>query len=269
MILAIAAASASVPAQCEYVSTVSVAVECPSQCWTVFTSTPLDSQIVLSQAGTGTATRVTTPFGTGINFTGNSFLRLADTAIGRLNIGAAGGRAVTVAAWVNLNDTNAGFIGGLWQEDNNDPRRQYGLFYDLNTYGGDEKANFHISKDGKPTPGYPFSRDYSASNQSFTRNVWQLHVGTYDGAQAVSYLNGEAELYPSYTDGLGNTYSKNPYAFPYGLNSTPCDFTVGAVQLTAGPGNYVIGSVARPRVWDRALSPQQVRALYAAEVPVP
>ncbi|KQQ22870.1 hypothetical protein ASF48_06960 [Rathayibacter sp. Leaf299] len=220
----------------------------------------------LSQAGPGTATRVTTPFGTGINFSGNSFLRLAKENVGRLNIGLTG-NAVTVAAWVNLTDTNAGFVGGCWQEDNDDPRRSYGLFYDLNTYGGDEKSNFHISKDGRPTPGYPFSRDYAASKQSFTRGAWQLHVGTYDGAQAISYLNGVAERYPTYTDGLGNTYSKNPYVFTAGLNSTPCDFTVGAVELTAGPGNYVIGSIARLRVWDRALTPQEVAALYSAEVP--
>ncbi|PPG84229.1 hypothetical protein C5C52_01445 [Rathayibacter sp. AY1E5] len=222
------------------------------------------SDLPLAQAGPGTATRVTTPFGTGIDFAGNSFLRLDLSAVGRLNIGKTGNQ-VTVAAWVNLNDTNAGFIGGCWQEDNTDPRRSYGLFYDLNTYGGDEKANFHVSRDGKPTPGYPFSRDYAASNQSFTRGVWQLHVGTYDGSQVISYLNGIAERYPNYTDPLGNTYSKNPYAFADGLNGTPCDFTVGAVELTAGPGNYMIGQVARLRVWDKALTPQQVLAIYNSE----
>ncbi|WP_181118415.1 LamG-like jellyroll fold domain-containing protein [Rathayibacter sp. AY1B5] len=222
----------------------------------------------LEQAGSTRAVVTGSPFGTaaGIALDGSAFLRLDKSAVGRLNIGARG-KAVTVAAWLKHSDTNAGFVGGCWQEDAIDPRRSYGLFYDLNTYGGDERSNFHVSKTGRPTPGYPFSRDYSASGQTFKRGVWQLHVGTYDGTDAVSYLDGSAVSYPSYTDPLNQTYAKNPYRFLDGLNGTPCDFTVGAVELTNGPGNFVIGSIARLRVWDTALTPQQVQALYKKERP--
>jgi hypothetical protein len=218
----------------------------------------------LAQAGKGLATSVSTPWGKGINFKGNSFLRLPQESIGALNIGAVK-NTVTVAAWVNLTDTNTGFVAGTWQEDNNDPRRSYGLFYDLNGYGGNDRANFHVSKTGGPTVGYEYSRDYSSTPTKFTRGAWQLHVGTYDGTYAISYLDGEAKSYPKYTDSLGNTYAKNPYFYPDGLNSAPGDFTVGAVELTTGPGNFAVGTFAKIRVWDRALTAAEVLALYTAE----
>ena len=120
-------------------------------------------------------------------------------------------------------------------------------------------------RSGGPTPGYPFSRDYSASGQTFTRHVWQLHVGTYDGTYAVSYLDGVSVAYPSYKDKLGNTYAKNPYYFPDGLNPVPADFTVGAVQMASIMGNYAEGTIAGLRVWDRALTADQVAALYRDE----
>ncbi|WP_165759553.1 Ig-like domain-containing protein [Rathayibacter oskolensis] len=218
----------------------------------------------LTQAGRTAALSTTTPWGTGIRMTGTSYLRIPAASTGRLTVGATG-NAVTVAAWVDMTDTNAGFIAGPWKENSANPGRSYGLFYDLSMYGGDERANFHVSRTGGPTPGYPYSRDYSASGQNFTRNVWQLHVGTYDGTQAVSYLDGAAVAIPRFVDNQKNVYAKNPYLFPDGLNPTPGDFTVGAVELSTGPGNYAQGTFAKLRVWDRALTADEVRALYEAE----
>ena len=220
----------------------------------------------LQQAGSVRSTTVATPFGRGVNLPGKSFLRLHRDAVGRLNVGAGSGK-VTVAAWVLMTDDNAGFVAGMWSEASTDPRRSYGLFYDLSTYGGDERTNFHVSRTGGPTPGQKFSLDYSASGQTFTRHVWQLHVGTYDGREAVSYLDGAAVAYGPMTDKFGNTYVKNPYPYPDGLNPTPAEFTVGAVQMASTVGNYAEGTFARVRVWDRALTADQVRALYENERP--
>ncbi|MBO0984341.1 Ig-like domain-containing protein [Rathayibacter sp. SD072] len=220
----------------------------------------------LLQAGRTSATRATTPWGTGVTMTGTSYLRIPAAQTGRLTIGATG-NAVSVASWVRMADLDTGFVAGSWKETAAGPTRSYGLFYDLGTYGGNERAAFHVSRSGGPTPGYPYSRDYAASGSTFTRNVWQLHVGTYDGAAAVSYLDGAAVAYPSYTDSTGASYAKNPYLFPDGLNPVPGDFTVGGVELTRGPGNYAIGTLAKVRVWDRALSADEVRALYEAERP--
>jgi len=218
----------------------------------------------LAQAGRTAATRVATPWGTGLSLTGSSYLRLPAASTGRLAVGASK-NTVTVAAWVRATDTDTGFVAGSWTEDANQPRRSYGLFYDLGTYGGADRANFHVSRSGGPTPGYPYSRDYSASGAKMTRSVWQLHVGTYDGAQAISYLDGVATAYPRYTDPLGNTYAKNPYLFPHGLNPIAGDFTVGGVQLTGKAGNFARGTVAKVRVWDRTLTAGEVKALYDAE----
>ncbi|MCM6762209.1 Ig-like domain-containing protein, partial [Rathayibacter sp. ZW T2_19] len=220
----------------------------------------------LLQAGRTSATRTSTPWGTGVTMTGTSYLRIPAAQTGRLTIGATG-NAVTVASWVRMTDLDTGFIAGAWKENSAGPTRSYGLFYDLGTYGGNERAAFHVSRTGGPTPGYPYSRDYAASGDTFSRGVWQLHVGTYDGAAAVSYLNGRAVAYPVFTDDKGATYAKNPYLFADGLNPLPGDFTVGGVELTKGPGNYAIGSFAKVRVWDRALSADEVSALYTAERP--
>ncbi|MWV58039.1 cell wall-binding repeat-containing protein [Rathayibacter sp. VKM Ac-2754] len=218
----------------------------------------------LSQAGKTQATTTTTPWGSGVTMTGTSFLRVAAQDAGRLTVGATG-NAVTVATWVYMTDNSTGFVAGAWNENETNHGRSYGLFYDLGLYGGDERTNFHVSRTGGPTPGYPYSRDYSSSGDTFLRDTWQLHVGTYDGTRAVSYLDGTAVAYPRFVDNQGNTYAKNPYLFPDGLNPTAGDFTVGAVELSSGPGNYAKGAFAKIRVWDSALTAEQVRALYTAE----
>lgn len=217
------------------------------------------------QQGTGSqAARVTTPFGGGAQFNGTSdYLRVARGAVGPLNVGASTG-TVTVAAWVYSTDTNNAMLAGCWQEAT-PGERSYALFNDLPTYGGDDRVCMHVSKTGGATPGYPNSIDYAADPRKLTRGAWQFHVGTYDGAAAVAYLNGTAEPFPSYTDGMGASYAKNPYAFKAGLNATPTDFLVGAGLRSGSPVNLHRGIIAKLRVWDAALTAEQVLELYEAE----
>ncbi|MFZ1250002.1 MAG: LamG-like jellyroll fold domain-containing protein [Candidatus Microsaccharimonas sp.] len=222
-----------------------------------------DGSFPLAQVGS--VPRITTPWGYGVNITGSpNYLVAAAANLGGLNMGRSTNK-VTVAAWVYRTDANTGFIAGAWQEDNNDPRRQYGLFIDLGTYGGSQMSCFHVSKLGSATPGYPFSIDYSASKTLVQNSRWEFHVGTYDGTYVRSYLNGTFTPYTNYTDNQSNTYDKNPYYFPNGLNTTLCDFTVGAVKLTSGMSNFFEGSVAKLRVWNRALSAAEITRLYADE----
>lgn len=217
----------------------------------------------LAQGPGSAAVKVATPFGGGIRFNGTTdHLRIPAASVGPLNAGASGG-AVTAAAWVYSEDTNAAAIAGCWQETGG--QRSYALFNDLPTYGGDDRVCMHVSKSGGPTPGYPHCIDYAADPRPVTRRVWQLHVGTYDGSVAVAYLDGTAQPYPSYTDSKGATYPKNPYSYPAGLNATPTDFVVGASQRGAAPINLHKGVIARLRVWNVALTPAQVSALYEAE----
>jgi len=93
---------------------------------------------------------------------------------------------------------------------------------------------------------------------------------TYDGQHIRSYLNGEfgnrePELidhtkgFPGYSEGI--THSKNPYFYPDGMGNNGSDFTVGAVLLARGMGNYFRGQIGGLAVFDRALSGEEIRRL--------
>lgn len=215
-------------------------------------------------SGSG-AKRIATPFGGGVEFNGTTdYLQVPQAEVGGLNVGAST-NAVTVAAWVYSTDPNNAMIAGCWQESSGDPRRSYALFNDLPMYGGDDMVCMEVSKLGGATPGYPYSIDYAAEPRKMTRGVWQFHVGTYDGAQAVAYLDGVSSAYPTFTDNKGATYAKNPYLYPDGLGATPVDFNVGAVVRDGTLINLHKGRIAQLRVWDTALTAEQIRSLYDAE----
>ena len=217
------------------------------------------------------------PFsGFSARFDGTStFLTLPNADLGNLNISGADAE-VTVVAWVKRDDTDVGFLAGIWQEDNNDPRRQYGLFLDLPTYGGSNNVCGHVSWSGGPSPKFagstellPFSRDYSANRSEVLNGRWHTVAFTYDGTYARSYLDGQFEARPTYTEpgpstGYGLTYAKNPYLFPEGLGNNGGNFTVGAVKLTAGMRNHFKGDLGGVAVYDRALNPTEIFRLHAA-----
>ena len=205
------------------------------------------------------------PLANSLVFNGTSdYLRIAPEDVGVLNIGKRGGNEVTVIAWTKRVDPSSPFfVAGLWREDNGDPRRQYGLFESLPVYGGSNKVCFHVSKTGGPSPGIPYSRDYSSNGYTDTSRFGGWIGGTYDGAFAKSYIEGRFEPYLKYTEpgaphGQGLTYDKNPYAFPLGLNSADCEFTVGAVKLTAGYSNFAKGEIACLAVFDKALTQEEI-----------
>lgn len=235
-------------------------------------------QYPLADGNAAQVTRTTGgPFsGYSATFNGtSSFLTLANASLGPLNISGPGAQ-VTVVAWVNRNDTNAGFLGGIWQEDNNDPRRQYGLFLDLPTYGGDNQVCGHVSWTGGPSPRVPgssellpYSRDYSANFSPVTNGRWTTVAFTYDGSAARSYIDGQFEARASYAEpgsptGAGRTYAKNPYGFTDGLGNNGGNFTVGAVKLTGGMSNHYKGDIGGLAVYDRALGGEEMFRLHAA-----
>lgn len=203
------------------------------------------------------------PLANSLVFNGTSdYLRIAPEDVGVLNIGKRGGNEVTVIAWTKRN-SGTFFVAGLWQEDKADPRRQYGLFESLPMYGGAHKSCMHVSKTGGSSPGLPYSRDYSANGYTDAGRLGGWIAGTYDGEVARSYIEGRFEPYENYTEpaapnGQGLTYDKNPYAFPLGLNSVDCEFTVGAVKLTHGYSNFANGEIACLAVFDKALSQEEI-----------
>lgn len=200
-------------------------------------------------------------------FSGSSFLSLPNAQTGALNIYGSN-QGVTVVAWLKWTGEQTGFVGGMWNEYQDGGKRQYGLFVSLPHYNGKNQVCGHISHTGKPTPPFPYSSDYSASKQQVPANEWVCVAFTYDGKNIKSYLNGvfekrEPELinntkgFEGYPDGL--VQSKNPYYFPYGMGNNGSDFTVGAVLLKRGMGNFFKGQIGGLAVFDRALTEKQMK----------
>ncbi len=85
-----------------------------------------------------------------------------------------------------------------------------------------------------------------------------------------SYVNGVFEArkpeliehtqgFEGYPNGL--IQSKNPYYFPAGMGNNGSDFTVGAVLLKRGMGNFFKGQIGGLAVFDRALGKKELRRL--------
>ncbi|MBE6413721.1 MAG: LamG domain-containing protein [Verrucomicrobiaceae bacterium] len=200
---------------------------------------------------------------------GKSYLFIPYKKTGTLNVKT---NQVTVLAWVKKdNNSKIGFVAGMWNEYQDGGKRQYGLFVSLPYYNGADQVCGHISKLGGPTPPFPYSIDYSASAQKVPFEEWALVGFTYDGTYIRSYMNGdfkarESELI-SHTKGFkgypnGLVQSKNPYYYPDGIGDNGSDFTVGAVQLKKGMGNFFKGYINSIAVFDRALSDVEMKQIY-------
>jgi hypothetical protein len=207
--------------------------------------------------------------GYSIKLDGTNYLSLPNDNTGKLNIYGSG-QGITVVAYVKWTGEQTGFVGGMWNEYQEGGKRQYGLFISLPHYNGDDQVCGHISKSGKPTPPFPYSIDYSASSQKVPKNEWCCVAFTYDGTYIKSYLNGEfiprePELikntkgFEGYPEGL--IQSKNPYYFPYEMGNNGSDFTVGAVLLKRGMGNFFKGQIGGLAIFNRALDEEELRAL--------
>lgn len=202
-------------------------------------------------------------------FGNEAYLALSNSKTADLNIFGPG-QGVTVMAWVKWTGEQTGFIGGMWNEYQDGGKRQYGLFVSLPHYNGKNQVCGHISYTGRPTPPFPYSIDYSASAQEVKANTWTCVAFTYDGQYIRSYVNGkfiarEKELilntkgFKGYPDGL--IQSKNPYYFPDGMGNNGSDFTVGAVLLKKGMGNFFKGQIGGLAVFNQALSAKQILRL--------
>jgi hypothetical protein len=202
-------------------------------------------------------------------FDGDSYLSLAHSKTGELNIFGKK-REITVIAWIKWTGEQTGFVGGMWNEYQDGGKRQYGLFISLPYYNGKNQVCGHISQTGKPTPPFPYSIDYSASKQEVHPNEWTCVAFTYDGKYIKSFVNGvfekrEPELinntrgFEGYPNGL--IQNKNPYYFPFYMGNNGSDFTVGAVLLKNGMGNYFKGQIGGLAIFERALTKTELKRL--------
>lgn len=196
------------------------------------------------------------------------YLSIAHETSGSLDIRS---NEVTVVAWVKWEGSGNGFVAGKWNEYDDGGKRQYGLFVSLPHYDGRDQVCGHISKMGGATDPFPYSIDYSASKQTVPKNRWVCVAFTYDGTYIKSYFNGVFE--PREPQLISNTagflkdkpdgliHAKNPYYYPYGMGNNGSDFTVGAVQLRRGMGNFFKGKIGGIAVFDKALTDDEMRII--------
>ncbi len=174
---------------------------------------------------------------------------------------------VTIIALIRWEEKANCFVAGMWNEYASGGKRQYGLFVSLPYYNGNRKVCGHISRNGGPTPPFPYSIDYSTSASDVEDGAWHYVAMTYDGKYIKSYYDGVFEEvrnihidntkgFEGYPDGL--VQDKNPYYFPDGLGSNGSDFTIGAVELTNGMGNFFKGDIAEISVFNRCLSSNDI-----------
>lgn len=198
-------------------------------------------------------------------FKNEVYLSLPNSETGALNISGKN-QGITVMAWVKW-EGKTGFVGGMWNEYTDGGKRQYGLFVDLPHYNGADQVCGHLSYTGGPTPPFPYSCDYSASQQKLVKGKWHFIAFNYDGKYIKSYLDGvfeerEPEPIKNTTgfEGLpeGLVHSKNPYYFPDGIGENGSDFTVGAVVLSRGMGNHFNGLIGGLAVFNRVLEDQEI-----------
>lgn len=201
-------------------------------------------------------------------FGNKAFLSLPNSETKELNIYGQQ-QGITLMAWVKWKE-GTGFVGGMWNEYQDGGKRQYGLFVSLPYYNGENQVCGHISSSGKATPPFPYSIDYSASKDTVKKNQWQCVAFTYDGNNIKSYLNGKFEVrepelikntkgFKGYPNGL--VVSKNPYYFPDGMGNNGSDFTVGAVLLKSGMGNFFQGQIGGLAVFNRTLTDTEIANL--------
>ena len=194
---------------------------------------------------------------------------------------------------VNLKQSRT--IAGMWSEgkgrDDDTGTRQYALLMNMPTYGGPDKLVPHISSEGGVTrradgSAFPWCADYAVSAQPVPSELWCTLAFTYDGKFIRAYVNGEFgaldldpvahkrdDRYFKSEGQNGGDRGMNPYFHGRGIFTftgrpgkiAGSDFTVGA-RYAVGKmlGEATIGRFGGLAVFDRALTPAELRALHAA-----
>ncbi|MGG1552131.1 LamG domain-containing protein [Paenibacillus ferrarius] len=162
---------------------------------------------------------------------------------------------LTVLAWMKreANDyPHCQAVAGMWDET--DGKRQYCLFLNLRIWDSYEQVGGHVSNVGGPTEGFKYCMSSALGATEVSREEWHVTGFTYDGKQAVAYLDGVLDARETY----------NPYPFAGGLydgGPSGSDFTVGGVHRSNEMGNFYTGLLGGLAVFNRALSAEEIAAL--------
>jgi hypothetical protein len=183
------------------------------------------------------------------------WLRLPRAELGALNLHGTEAQVTVVAHIYRLRQPttfDCETIAGVWDESRR--KRQYCLFLDLPIWDSANQVGGHVSHHGGPTPGHPYCMDAAIGATAVQWDQWSVVGFTYDGQQAMAYLDGE----------LDTRDERNPFIYPYGLYDgglDGADFTVGGVSRSGEPGNFFHGFISTLAVFDSALTPEEMARL--------
>lgn len=93
--------------------------------------------------------------------------------------------------------------------------------------------------------------DYNVASQSISTEEWRYVTGVYDGSELMLYINGVRVA--------SSTLNIN-------LSSSTNDFLIGAGEPNL---QHYAGRLSDVRIYDRALSQSEVKALYLGFGPQP
>ncbi|MCX9081301.1 MAG: PKD domain-containing protein [Candidatus Methanoperedens sp.] len=182
-------------------------------------------------SGSGCPTPTTGKIGGALYFDGNDYIDAGNGE--RLNITGN----ITIEAWVRPARRDTQYIV---KKAANDATNGYEL-----SLASSGKAFFRFNQ---RTSGNNYRVD-SAINYPSNNTTWVHLVGIYNGTQLQIYLNGNLS---NNKNGTSN------------ISSNKNNLTIG------GPDDskYLNGSIDEVRIWNRALTPQEVEAFYNGQNPV-
>lgn len=161
-----------------------------------------------------------------LNLDGNSWAEVHDNASLDMTTG------VSVEAWVYWDDASSSY-GILGKYNTTADKREFLLFKSNTT-----KATFNISANGTGTAAGVNSIDLTA-------NQWYHLVGTYDGSNVKIYTNGA---------------ESSSTASSVTLFSSDSDLDIGRFNNS----NEYTNAIAQPRIYNRALTAEEVERNYTA-----
>jgi hypothetical protein len=173
------------------------------------------------------------------NFSGADYIGISSSTIPSTVINNA--QLFTLSFWVYYaaNNTTESYFGS-WNESN-------GGFY-INDYLGSSSA-FAVLPNGQI-----FN---TATNLT---GSWHNLIYEFDGNQT-----GNSNRLKLFVDGVLNTLNY-PYSVPSSLGSGASSLLFGARQVFGNPGEFLTGKLDDIGIWDRALTQQEITALYQAQV---
>ncbi len=191
-------------------------------------------------------------FGNGTGFDGkDDYINISDSSSISSVISK---NRITLCVWIkpysNTNGidtgTNMGVMGKWWAAGNKSyNNRSFGMMRNGGQAGN--KYSFHISADG-------ITNDYSITDSDITLNQWSHLCGVFNGTSVLLYLNSQMQTRIGARTGIFNS-SRTPLQIGTYLYSS---------NNSLDSNIFFNGSIDDILIWNRALSSQEIKALYNA-----